>query len=240
MSSLLSIIVPVYNEGRTIGATLDRLLTLPLPLDLELIVVNDGSTDDTRAVIDRRTRDPRVSITPLPIRCGQGHAVRIGLKLSNGTIATIREPGRDLEAAELAALVQPILDGRAGVVHGSRFLTPGGALPVLSRSGNRALAWLTNALYGSALTDVTPRARVMRGDIARDLELRSNRFEIEAEITARLLLAGHAIVEVPAGASAAGADGWTSRCVDGFDRLRVLIALRLAAAASPRQRSLIG
>jgi glycosyltransferase involved in cell wall biosynthesis len=232
---LLSIVVPVFNESRTIGAVLDRLLTIPLPLDRQIIVVNDGSSDGTKEVLDARPCDERVQITHLPINCGKGRAVRVGLRLSNGSITAIQDADLELDPAQLAELVQPLLDGRADVVYGSRFLSPTSTVPFATRAGNAALTWATNVLYRSALTDMETCYKIMRGDIARSLELTSNRFEIEPEITARLILGGYRIVELPIHFSPRSRQaGKKIRWTDGLDALRVLVTLRFQGGRSRR------
>lgn len=228
MAALLSIVVPVYNEHSTIAAVLDRLLAIPLPLDREIIVVNDGSKDGTREVLDARPHDPRVSITHVPINCGKGHAVRVGLKQSSGSITAIQDADLELDPEQLAELVAPIMAGTADVVYGSRFLSTSSPVPLATRGGNALLTWITNVLYRSALTDMETCYKVMRGDIARSLQLSANRFDIEPEITARIILGGHRIVELPIRFSPRSRNaGKKIRWTDGFDAVKVLVRLRL-------------
>ena len=198
MSGLLSIIVPVYNERATIGAVIDRLLTIDLPLDREIIVVNDGSTDGTRAVLDALApgRDS-VSVVHLPANRGKGHAVRVGLPRTRGTITAIQDADLELDPAQLKDLVQPILHGEADAVYGSRFLVPSFKVPFVTRVGNQTLTWMTNVLFGQSLTDMETCYKIIRGDIARALDLKADRFDIEPEITVALLRHGHKIVERP-------------------------------------------
>ncbi len=229
MPGLLSIIVPVYNESSTIGAVLERLLTIDLPLDREIIVVNDGSSDGTRAVLDAfPVRDGVVSITHLPHNRGKGHAVRLGLEMSRGTITAIQDADLELDPAQLADLVAPILNGEADAVYGSRFLAGSSLAPLATRSGNAALTWLTNVLYGQSLTDMETCYKVLRGDVARGLTLVADRFDIEPEITVRLALGGHRIVERPVLFSPRSkAAGKKIRWRDGLQAVRVLLAHRI-------------
>ena len=112
MPSLLSIIVPVYNESATIGAVIDRLLTIDLPVDREIIVVNDGSTDGTREVLDKVVPGRTcVSVVHLPENRGKGHALRVGLSKTRGTITAIQDADLELDPAQLKDLVQPVLIG---------------------------------------------------------------------------------------------------------------------------------
>ena len=195
---LISIIVPVYNEGDTIAAVIDRLLTIDLPAAREIIVVNDGSRDATRRVLDGLAgSSPILTVLHADENRGKGHAVRLGLARSRGTVTAIQDADLELDPAQLASLVAPILGGEADVVYGSRFLSGGSGVPRLTRVANRTLTLVTNVLYGSSLTDMETCYKVMRGDVARSLTLTADRFDIEPEITVKLLSAGYRIVERP-------------------------------------------
>jgi len=195
---LLSIIVPVYNEERTVAAVIDRLLTIPLPADREIVVVNDGSTDGTRDVLDRVTPRPGVlEIVHAARNGGKGSAIRTGFARARGTVFAIQDADLELDPAQLATLVQPILDGRTRVVYGSRFLAGRPPAPLISILANQALTLATNVLYGARITDMETCYKIMAGDVARGLKLEANRFDIEPEITAKLLKAGHQILELP-------------------------------------------
>jgi glycosyltransferase involved in cell wall biosynthesis len=195
---LLSIIVPVYNEARTVQQVIERLLEISLPLAREIIVVNDGSTDGTARVLDHLPPvDGVLSIVHAPSNGGKGSAIRIGLARARGTIVAIQDADLELDPVQLAILVQPILDGEAEVVYGSRFLGGRPPGPWLSVAANRVLTGITNLLFGGRLTDMETCYKIMRTSIARSLELESNRFDIEPEISAKLLRQGHRIVERP-------------------------------------------
>jgi glycosyltransferase involved in cell wall biosynthesis len=195
---LLTIVVPVYNEAQTIEKVIDRLLQISLPIAREIIVVNDGSTDGTRQVLDSLMPvDGVLSIIHMPANGGKGAAVRTGLAHARGSILAIQDADLELDPAQLAGLVQPILDGESDVVYGSRFLNGRPAGPLLSLAANRALTWLTNRLFGGTLTDMETCYKIMRAPIARELRLESNRFEIEPEITAKLFRQRRRILERP-------------------------------------------
>jgi glycosyltransferase involved in cell wall biosynthesis len=194
----LSIVVPVYNESRTVAAVIDRLLTIELPVAREIVVVNDGSTDGTRAVLDAMPPRPGlVLIVHQPHNGGKGSAIRTGFARASGSIIAIQDADLELDPAQLDALVQPIVNGRSRVVYGSRFLAGRPAAPWLTIAANRFLTALTNLLYGSSITDMETCYKIMSADLARSLKLESNRFDIEPEITAKLLRAGNSIEEVP-------------------------------------------
>ncbi len=176
---------------------LARLLTVDLPARREIIVLNDGSRDGTRRALDAfAIAHPEVAMIHLPDNRGKGHAVRMGIARSTGTVVAIQDADLELDPAQISQLVAPILSGEADVVYGSRFLAASSSVGV-SRMGDLALTWATNVLFGSALTDMETCYKAMRGEVARGLRLTADRFEIEPEITARLLLGGFRLVERP-------------------------------------------
>jgi glycosyltransferase involved in cell wall biosynthesis len=225
---LISIIVPVYNEARTVRQVIDRLLEIPLPAAREIIVVNDGSTDGTRDVLDGVAPvDGVLTIVHAAANGGKGSALRIGLSHARGTIVAIQDADLELDPVQLGALVQPILDGEADVVYGSRFLGTWPPGPWISIVANRGLTLLTNVLFGGRLTDMETCYKVMAAPVARSLELESNRFDIEPEITAKLLKQGRRIVERPVtfdprNRASGKKIGWR----DGFHAVAVLLKYR--------------
>ncbi len=197
MTPLISIVVPVYNEARTVASVIERLIAIDLPAPREILVVNDGSTDGTREVLNRITQRPELRIIHAEKNGGKGSAIRIGFAQASGTIVAIQDADLELDPAQLAELVQPILDGRTRVVYGSRFLAGRPDAPWLSIAANQVLTGVTNLLFGGQLTDMETCYKVMAADIVKSLNLESNRFDIEPEITAKLLRSGHAILELP-------------------------------------------
>ena len=194
----LSIVVPVYNEEQTVGAVVERLLTVDLPLAREILVVNDGSTDGTRGVLDALTEaGETLRVIHAPVNGGKGRAVRTGFAAARGSIVAIQDADLELDPAEIASLVAPILAGQTDAVYGSRFLEGGSGTPLATLAANRLLTMLTNLLYGAALTDMETCYKVMRADVAKGLGLECERFDIEPEITAKLLRGGHRILERP-------------------------------------------
>jgi glycosyltransferase involved in cell wall biosynthesis len=199
---LLSIIVPVYNEVRTVAAVIDRLQAIELPVPREILVVDDGSTDGTRDVlagIESRTpsSESRVRIILAERNAGKGAAIRRGLEDASGTIMAIQDADLELDPQQLSGLVAPILRGDADVVYGSRFLKGTPAAPWITIAANRALTAVTNVLFGASITDMETCYKIMRIEVARSLALDANRFDIEPQITARLLRQGHRIHELP-------------------------------------------
>jgi dolichol-phosphate mannosyltransferase len=197
LTPLISIVVPVYNEARTVAAVIERLIAIDLPAPREILVVNDGSTDGTREILDRITERPELRIIHAEKNGGKGSAIRIGFNRATGSVVAIQDADLELDPAQIADLVKPILDGKTRVVYGSRFLAGRPDAPWLSIFANQVLTGTTNVLFGGRLTDMETCYKVMTADIARSLNLESNRFDIEPEITAKLLRAGHSILELP-------------------------------------------
>jgi glycosyltransferase involved in cell wall biosynthesis len=225
---LLSIIVPVYNEVRTVRAVIDRLLAIDLPVTREILVVDDGSTDGTREVLaDVAVQLPAVSVIQATRNGGKGSAIRLGLSSATGTIVAIQDADLELDPQQLAALVAPILRRDADVVYGSRFLAGRSDAPLLSVAANKVLTNITNILFGGRLTDMETCYKIMRTDVARSLRLTANRFDIEPEITARLLRGGHRIHELPVHFDArTRAEGKKIGWRDGVRALQVLLRER--------------
>jgi len=226
---LISIIVPVFNERTTVAAVIDRLLTIDLPAPREIIVINDGSSDGTREILDGLAVDARVRIVHADRNRGKGHAIRLGLASARGDVVAIQDADLELDPAQLASLIAPLLAGETDVVYGSRFLNGTPDAPRLTVVANRTLTSLTNLLFGSAITDMETCYKVMRTSVARSLGLTADRFDIEPEITALLLKAGHTIVErpvtfLPRSRAAGKKIGWR----DGIAAVRVLFRHRFS------------
>ena len=195
--NLISIVVPVYNEAKTVSDVIQRLIAIDLPAPREIIVVNDGSTDGTRDVLDRIVQRPELRIIHADKNGGKGSAIRIGFARATGSIVAIQDADLELDPAQIAQLVMPILEGKTRVVYGSRFLAGRPEAPWLSIFANQVLTGFTNVLYGGRITDMETCYKIMEREVALSLNLESNRFDIEPEITAKLLRAGHTIVELP-------------------------------------------
>lgn len=192
----LSVIIPCYNERATIARVVDQVLAVRRAD--EIIVVDDGSTDGTREVLSQIAQNNNVTVLYHPTNCGKGAAVRTGLAQATGDIILIQDADLEYDPRDYPALLQPIEEGRATVVYGSRFLGgPRRAMLFWHTVGNRLLTLITNILYDTILTDMETGYKVFRADVIKNLPLRSRRFEFEPEVTAKVLKRGHRIYEVP-------------------------------------------
>jgi len=227
----LSIIIPVYNEQQTIGEIVDRVCAAPIgDIEKEIIIANDGSSDGTRNIIAARawSSDPRVKIYDSPINLGKGAAVRLGLHFATGDIVLIQDADLELDPNECLHLITPILDGRTSVVYGSRFLRPTAHIRLRTKLANRLLTMVTNVLFGARLTDMETAYKVMRMEVIRSIRLRAVGFDFEPELTAKLLLSGRQIIEVPIGYHPRREnEGKKIRWVDGLDAAYMLFKCRL-------------
>jgi glycosyltransferase involved in cell wall biosynthesis len=228
----LSIIIPVYNEAQTISEVVERVRCVDIgAIDKEIIIANDGSSDATRQVIDasKWAADPRIRTYDNPINVGKGAAVRIGLKYATGDVILIQDADLELDPQEYGGLLAPILEGRSDVVYGSRFLRPSARISFKARIGNRVLTWMTNVLFGARLTDMETAYKVFRRGSLDGIRLRCVGFDFEPELTAKFLLAGRRIVEVPVRYNPRRVDeGKKIRWTDGVDAVYALIKCRLA------------
>jgi glycosyltransferase involved in cell wall biosynthesis len=192
----LSIVVPVYNEQGTIRAIVAKLLSLPLPK--EIIIVDDGSTDGTRHELDRLRGLPELQIICKDVNQGKGAALRTGFQQATGSIVLIQDADLEYEPRDIPRLLEPILNGTADVVYGSRFLERQwlGSSSV-HRFGNRLLTAASNLMTGLRLTDMETCYKVVRSEALKSLALRQNRFGFEPEITAKLARRGLRFCELP-------------------------------------------
>jgi glycosyltransferase involved in cell wall biosynthesis len=189
----LSIIMPVYNERHTIQSIVNRVLALET--DIELVIVDDGSTDGTREIL-ATLQDPRLKVVLHQENTGKGGAVRTGLDHCSGEAVVIQDADLEYDPEDLPALVRPIEEGRSHAVYGSRFLGRGEFL-TSSYLANRFLTGLTNLLFGSRLTDMETCYKCMRRDVLTRLDITSKRFDMEPEITSKLLKRSYQIMERP-------------------------------------------
>jgi glycosyltransferase involved in cell wall biosynthesis len=188
----LSVLVPVFNEAASVERLVRRLAAVDL--DLEIIVVDDASTDDSRARLAAMDDVPDLRVLHHAANRGKGAAVRTALAAATGEAVVIQDADLEYSPEDFPALLAPIERGEAAVVYGVRDLS---SQPWSRRLGNRVLTWATNLLFGARLHDMETCYKMMRTEAARALDLRASRFDIEPEITAKLLARDYRIHEVP-------------------------------------------
>jgi glycosyltransferase involved in cell wall biosynthesis len=196
---LLSVLVPVYNEESTLRRVVERVLELPLRL--EVIVIDDGSTDESRSIGHALGAEhPNVRFHPLPKNQGKGGAVRAGLRLAHGDITVVQDADLEYDPVDIPRLIEPITAGHADTVYGTR-LRGGEPQRVHLFShyvGNRLLSLAARILYNTTVSDISTGYKAFRTDLLRSFDLEENGFRFEPEVTARVLCTpGIRIYELP-------------------------------------------
>jgi glycosyltransferase involved in cell wall biosynthesis len=188
----LSILIPVYNERATILEILKRVQAVPY--EKEIIAVDDGSTDGTRELL---AQAQGVTVLYHDRNRGKGAAIQTALAHATGDIVVIQDADLEYDPRDYKQLVEPIMEGRAKVVYGSRFLGPRMAMFFWHMVANKALTLMTNILYDAILSDMETGYKAFRADVIKGIRLRSRRFDFEPEVTAKILKRGIRIFEVP-------------------------------------------
>jgi glycosyltransferase involved in cell wall biosynthesis len=225
----LSIIVPVFNERATVLQVLDRVAAIDS--EAEIVVVDDGSTDGTGALLAERARgtDRKITLVRHPVNRGKGAALASGVGRATGDYVIVQDADLEYDPADYRKLIAVVDARQAEAVYGSRF---GGGRPSMSvrhRVGNRLLTGLTNLLYGSSLTDMETCYKLLRRSLFVELAITCNRFDVEPEITAKLLRAGVTIHEVPISyAGRSFAEGKKISWVDFVSAVWTLVRLRFS------------
>jgi glycosyltransferase involved in cell wall biosynthesis len=195
---LLSIVVPAYNEARTIEQVLRRVVEQELGGPIEVIVVDDGSTDGTADLAERLALED-VRVLRQPANRGKGAAVRVGIAQTKGDIVVIQDADLEYDPVDLPRLLDPLRRDVADVVYGTRLRggEPQRAHLFWHYAGNRFLSLLTNVLFNTTISDMEVGYKAFRGDLIRSLDLRSDDFAFEAEVTAKILRRRVRLYEVP-------------------------------------------
>jgi glycosyltransferase involved in cell wall biosynthesis len=229
MAGGLSILMPVFNERATIEAAIDDALTAGLPVESrELVVVDDGSTDGTRELLESRTWPEAVKVAFHDRNLGKGAAVRTALRHATEEFAAILDADLEYRAADIADILDPLLSGEARIVFGTRAWTSQSSFSFWYVMGNKAVTFATNVLYNCWISDVMTGHKAMRTELFQSLRLQERGFAIEPEIAARILLSGERIHEVPIHYRARSREaGKKLTSMDGLRVLRTLVRCRL-------------
>lgn len=192
----LSVVIPVFNEVENIGEIVNRVQSTKLPS--EIIIVDDGSQDGTRETLKRMDGKDNVRVILHERNQGKGAAVVTGLRAAQGDILLIQDADLEYDPRDYAALLQPIEEGKADVVYGSRFLgAPHRVTMFWHLIANRLLTLMTNILYNTILTDMETGYKVFRREVIERMNIRARRFDFEPEFTAKVLKRNYRIFEVP-------------------------------------------
>jgi glycosyltransferase involved in cell wall biosynthesis len=224
----ISVVIPAYNERGTIAEILRRVRAAPVSAHLQIIVVDDCSTDGTTAIIRQEAAASDLDVVIHEFNQGKGAAVRSGLVRATGDVIIIQDADLEYDPDDYPALLAPIEKGVAEVVYGSRFLGPHKAMYFWHSVGNKLLTLVCNVLYDTTLTDLETCYKVFTAEVVRDVRLRSNRWGFDPEITAKFLKRGHRIYEIPI--SYAGREFHEGKKItwkDGFVVFFTLIRYRL-------------
>lgn len=225
----LSVVVPAYNEAPTIEKLLGKVLAVSFPVPVEIVVIDDHSTDLTHSLCEKvMTLNPGREIKLLrnEVNRGKGLSIQRGLEIASGDVVVVQDADFEYDPAEIPTLLEPILEGKVSVVYGSRFLNrsrpDGMALP--NFIANKFLTWLTNILYGASLTDMETCYKLIKTDVLRSITLKADRFDFEPEVTTKILQKKLPIQELPISYHGRGAgEGKKIKARDFFIAIRVLL-----------------
>ena len=222
----LTVLIPVYNERATVAEIIRRIRAVEIPLTLQVIVVDDGSSDGSDKVL-QALEDSTVRVIRHTHNQGKGAAIRTGMEAMTGDLLLIQDADLEYDPDDWPRLLEPILKGKARVVYGSRFTGERKNMLPLHWFGNRMLSLVTNILYSSTLSDMETCYKLFDAEVLKGITLVSDRFEFEPEITAKVMRRGFRIYEVPI--SYAGREANEGKKItwrDGFGAMAALIRFR--------------
>lgn len=195
----LSVIIPAFNEDRFIRNVLDQVqsVTLPMGISKEIIVVNDGSTDDTGKILQEIPASGSIHVIHHCRNLGKAAAIRSGIRQAEGDVIVIQDADLECSPDDFPKLIAPILRNQTSVVYGSRFKGVVRNMPIINRIANKSANLTANLLFGSSLTDINTCYKMFRREVLHKIALKSNHFTFDTEITAKILRQGYRIVEIP-------------------------------------------
>jgi dolichol-phosphate hexosyltransferase len=230
----LSIVMPVYNEGVRLHAAVKALGAVDMPVPMELIICDDGSTDDAVHAVSRDwvPNAERVRVVRARVNRGKGSALRRGFALADGDILGVLDADEEYDPAEIPALIRPLLEGDAEAVFGTREFGAHAAYSFWYVLGNRLVSLVASLLFNRYVTDVYTCYKFFTRDLFRQLALSADGFEIEAELTAGILGTGYRVYELPISYRARSRDqGKKIKAIDGVKGVARLVVLRVQQAA---------
>ena len=228
----LSVIVPAYNERNTIAESVRRARDVELPIAHEVIVVDDGSTDGTRDII-AKLEDSTVRVVYQPQNGGKGAALRAGFAVAEGDLIVCHDADLEYDPRDWVTMLRPLLEGTSNVVYGSRFTGERRNMMFWHWVGNRFLSLTTNVLYNTTVSDMETCYKMMDASVLKGLKLTASKFDIEPEVTAKLLRTGNRIYEVPIRYNGREVhEGKKISWRDGIPALWTLIKLRFVPKSS--------
>lgn len=223
----LSVIMPVFNEQKTFMEIYDRVQSVPT--EKEIIIVDDCSTDGTRKLLQETVFPENVKLICHEKNKGKGAAIRTGVSMAKGELIVIQDADMEYNPQDYVRLMEPIESGEVDVVYGSRFLGRFEAMSFSHKWGNKFLTFLTSLLYRTSITDMETCYKMCRRKIYDDIEIKSDRFDFEPEITSKILKKGYKIKEIPINYKARKAgEGKKISWIDGFDAIMALIRFKFS------------
>jgi dolichol-phosphate mannosyltransferase len=226
----ISIIVPIYNELHNVHELMRRVLAAPLPKGCrkEIIVVDDGSIDGTVQMLEQYERTGDIKLHKSILNFGKGTALRVGFKYASGEIILVQDGDLEYDPQEYIKVLQPIVDGKADVVYGSRFMGSMEGMDFLHLLANRILTASANVLYSARITDEATAYKAFRKSVLDSLDLKARRFEFCPEVTAKVRRKGIRIHEVPITYNARTvSEGKKIRWLDGVHAIWTLLKWRI-------------